>query len=102
MSYSEAMRVWQEHSAPDDGFYLSKDEKNGRRGVLLAVQLQGKRNRHQQLFNVYKPNSGLQARPEQLKTIKNKHKKVRHFVHKALLSKPASQYRVSTKSFTTL
>ena len=76
-SYAEAMRVWHEHSAENDGFYVTTDEKNGRRGAILAVQLQGKRNKATPTFNIYKPNSGLQSRAESLKTIKSKYRKVR-------------------------
>ena len=76
MSYNEAMRIWHDHSAPEDGFYVSTEEKNGRRGVLLATMLAGKRNKTQQLYNVYKPNSGLQGKAESLKSIKGKYRKV--------------------------
>ena len=76
-SYADAMRVWHEHSAEHDGFYLTADEKQGRRGAILAVQLHGKRHKTTPVFNVYKPNSGLQSRTESLKTIRNKYRKVR-------------------------
>ena len=74
MTYSDAMRTWHEHNAPDDGFYLANQEKNGKRAVMLAALLQGKNK--ERLYNVYKPNTGLQSKPENITEIKKKYKKV--------------------------
>ena len=85
-SYSEAMRVWHDHDSPDDGFYLAIEEKvAGKKGVMLAHMRQGKRHKDKQgnkerLYNVYKPNTGLQGRGESLAEIKKKFRKVRKFV----------------------
>ena len=76
MTYADAMSVWHEHSGENDGFYLANDEKNGRRGAILAVLMKGKRNRLAEMFRIYKPNSGVQNRSESLKTIKSKYRKV--------------------------
>lgn len=80
MSYSEAMKIWHDHSAPDDGFYLGNQDKGGKRNVILATMLQGKKNKEKLLdrvYNVYKPNTGLQSKPESLTEIKKRYKKVR-------------------------
>ena len=76
MTFAEAMRVWHDHSGENDGYYLATDEKNDRRAAVLAVMVKTKKNRITDMFWLYKPNSGRQAKTETLKSIKSKYRKV--------------------------
>ena len=54
--------------------YVDFKVRNGKCMVMLAVIIGGKNK--EKLYNIYKPNSGLQSRPESLADLKEKAKKV--------------------------
>ncbi len=49
--------------------------RNHRQPAILAVAMVGQKKR-ERLFRVYRPNTGLQGRPETLQEIKKKYRKV--------------------------
>ncbi|XP_076453245.1 protein strawberry notch homolog 1-like isoform X2 [Babylonia areolata] len=75
MSWDDAMNIWRRCNTPEEGFYLSTQERNMKRTATL-VTLQGRNKKKEKVYNVYRPNTGLQTRAETLEEVKKKYKKV--------------------------
>ncbi|VDO93835.1 unnamed protein product [Soboliphyme baturini] len=75
MPWSEAMEVYCEHMGEDDGFYACGNEKKTFIALVCAIN-----KRHidtgEKLFNLYRPNTGLNSRVETLSHIKQRYKKI--------------------------
>ncbi|XP_012288560.1 protein strawberry notch isoform X2 [Orussus abietinus] len=80
MSWSEAKDRCSELTSSKEGFYLSHQIRNGKQTAILAVAVDsGKKkseSKKDQLFMVYRPNTGLQLRQETLGELEKKYKKV--------------------------
>ncbi|XP_015606574.1 protein strawberry notch isoform X2 [Cephus cinctus] len=80
MSWSEAMDRWSELAGSKEGFYLSHQIRNGKQTAILAVAVDGGKKKAEgkkdQLYMVYRPNTGLQLRQETLGELEKKYKKV--------------------------
>lgn len=72
-----------------EGFYLSHQVRNNKRTAILAVELENppqnplqsskkkdKPSKKEMMFQIYRPNTGLQVRHESLAEIEKKYKKV--------------------------
>ncbi|XP_068599294.1 si:ch73-63e15.2 [Brachionichthys hirsutus] len=70
MPWDEAYNRSLKLSGPEEGFYLSQKLRGNHPCVLLAEQGRGKN------FNVYKPNIGKQAHPENLDNLQQRYRKV--------------------------
>ncbi|XP_025091895.1 protein strawberry notch homolog 1-like isoform X1 [Pomacea canaliculata] len=75
MSWTSAMELWQRCKTLEEGFYNSLQERNCKHTSILIV-LQGKNKKKDKVYNVYRPNTGLQSRVETLEEIKKKYKRV--------------------------
>ncbi|XP_041348616.1 protein strawberry notch homolog 1-like [Gigantopelta aegis] len=75
MSWLNATDLWRKCVGTEEGFYLSHQERNLKRTSVLVV-IQGKNKKHEKLYNVYRPNTGLQPRCETMEEIRKKYKKV--------------------------
>lgn len=80
MSWAEATDRWSELTGPKEGFYLSHQIRNSKQTAILAVAVDsGKKKaegKKDQLYMVYRPNTGLQLRQESLGELEKKYKKV--------------------------
>ncbi|XP_054281484.1 protein strawberry notch isoform X2 [Macrosteles quadrilineatus] len=86
MSWDEAMERWAELVGPHEGFYLSHQIRNGKQTAILALcpeatntTKSGKKAetaKKDQLYTIYRPNTGLQLRQETLGELEKKYKKV--------------------------
>ncbi|RVE49107.1 hypothetical protein evm_006228 [Chilo suppressalis] len=81
MEWAEALEKWSELGGPKEGFYLSQHARNNKHTAVLcaAVAAHGKRerlNRKEQMFHVYRPNTGLQLKLESLAEIEKKYRRV--------------------------
>ncbi|XP_076231561.1 protein strawberry notch isoform X2 [Calliopsis andreniformis] len=80
MSWAEAMDKCSELTGSKEGFYLSHQIRNGKQTAILAVAVDtGKKkseSKKDQLYMVYRPNTGLQLRQETLGELEKKYKKV--------------------------
>ncbi|KMQ97410.1 protein strawberry notch [Lasius niger] len=80
MSWSEATDKCSELTGTKEGFYLSHQIRNGKQTAILAVVVDsGKKkseSKRDQLYMVYRPNTGLQLRQESLGELEKKYKKV--------------------------
>ena len=80
MSWAEATERFAEVSGSKEGFYLSHQIRNGKQTAILAVAVEGSKKKSEskkdQLFMVYRPNTGLQMRQEALGELEKKYKKV--------------------------
>lgn len=80
MSWSEAMDRWASLTGSKEGFYLSHQVRNGKQTAILAIAVEGGKkkveNKKDQLYTVYRPNTGLQLRQESLGELEKKYKKV--------------------------
>ncbi|KAM0733955.1 Protein strawberry notch [Formica fusca] len=80
MSWSEATNKCSELTGPKEGFYLSHQIRNGKQTAILAIVVDsGKKkteSKKDQLYMVYRPNTGLQLRQETLGELEKKYKKV--------------------------
>ncbi|XP_034947420.1 protein strawberry notch isoform X2 [Chelonus insularis] len=80
MSWSEAMERWSALTGAKEGFYLSHQIRNGKQTAILAIAVDnGKKkieSKKDQLYMVYRPNTGLQLRQETLGELEKKYKKV--------------------------
>lgn len=88
------MHRWADLTNEKDGFYLSHQSRNGKQTAILAVMIEGsdtasnsklntsskkkdgKVSKKDIMFQVYRPNTGLQFRTESLAEIIKKYKKV--------------------------
>ncbi|XP_046831906.1 protein strawberry notch isoform X1 [Vespa crabro] len=80
MSWTEAMDQWSKLTGAKEGFYLSHQIRNGKQTAILAVAVDGGKKKSEskkdQLYMVYRPNTGLQLRQESLGELEKKYKKV--------------------------
>ncbi|XP_017763551.1 PREDICTED: protein strawberry notch [Eufriesea mexicana] len=80
MNWAEAMDKCSELTGSKEGFYLSHQIRNGKQTAILAVIVDtGKKkseSKKDQLYMVYRPNTGLQLRQETLGELEKKYKKV--------------------------
>ncbi|KAF5281855.1 hypothetical protein FQR65_LT14499 [Abscondita terminalis] len=81
MSWDEAMEKWAELTGAKEGFYLSHQIRNNKHTAILAVEFDTgikKKNesKKDQMYYVYRPNTGLQFRQESLAELEKKYKKV--------------------------
>ncbi|XP_008559956.1 protein strawberry notch isoform X4 [Microplitis demolitor] len=80
MSWTEAKERWSELTGSKEGFYLSHQIRNGKQTAILAVAVDNgkkKTEKKDQLYMVYRPNTGLQLRQESLGELEKKYKKVK-------------------------
>ncbi|XP_011293576.1 protein strawberry notch [Musca domestica] len=84
MMWREATEKYADLVGDRDGFYLSHQEYNSRRSVILAVELESQA-QHQKLqgkeekdmlFQIYRPNTGRQSNPLTWAEIEKKYKRV--------------------------
>lgn len=85
MNFDEALERWTQLSGSKEGFYLSHQIRNGKQTAILAEALdssssgkplkkgEGKKD---QLYTIYRPNTGLQIRQETLAELEKKYKLV--------------------------
>lgn len=84
MAWEDAMERWAELVGSKEGFYLSHQIRNGKQTAILAIcpdngNKPGKKtetNKKDQLYTIYRPNTGLQLRQETLAELEKKYKKV--------------------------
>ncbi|XP_061933922.1 protein strawberry notch [Apis cerana] len=80
MNWAESMDKCSELTGSKEGFYLSHQIRNGKQTAILAVLVDtGKKkseSKKDQLYMVYRPNTGLQLRQETLGELEKKYKKV--------------------------
>ncbi|XP_011502559.1 PREDICTED: protein strawberry notch [Ceratosolen solmsi marchali] len=81
MTWSEASERWAELTDVREGFYLSHQIRNGKQTAILAVAVHstGKKKserKKDQLYMLYRPNTGLQLRQETIVELEKKYKKV--------------------------
>lgn len=83
---------WADLSNEKEGFFLSQQSRNGKHTVILAVIIDNDRStgvssgsskkkdkspgKKEVMFQIYRPNTGLQIRHESLAEIEKKYKKV--------------------------
>ncbi|KAF2894826.1 hypothetical protein ILUMI_11349 [Ignelater luminosus] len=81
MSWEEAMEKWAELTGAKEGFYLSHQIRNNKHTAILAVEYETgikkkSESKKDQMYYVYRPNTGLQFRQESLAELEKKYKKV--------------------------
>ncbi|KAH0549995.1 protein strawberry notch isoform X2 [Cotesia glomerata] len=80
MSWTEAKERWSELTGSKEGFYLSHQIRNNKQTAILAVAVDSgkkKTDKKDQLYMLYRPNTGLQLRQESLGELEKKYKKVK-------------------------
>ncbi|XP_060806586.1 protein strawberry notch [Amyelois transitella] len=82
MEWAEALEKLSQHGAALAGFYLSQQPRNGKHTAALCVAAPAPPGKHDklakkdQMFQIYRPNTGLQLRLESLAEIEKKYKRV--------------------------
>lgn len=81
MSWDEAMEKWADLAGPKEGFYLSHQIRNNKHTAILAVTIDAGlkkkvESKKDQMYYVYRPNTGQQFRQESLAELEKKYKKV--------------------------
>ncbi|CAG9791173.1 unnamed protein product, partial [Diatraea saccharalis] len=81
MEWTTALEKWSEASSAKEGFYLSQQPRNNKHTAVLciAVPLTIKKERitkKEQMFQIYRPNTGLQLKLESLAEIEKKYRRV--------------------------
>lgn len=91
MIWQEAMEKWADLEGDKEGFYLSHQVRNGNYTAVLAIEVENRQNsvllgtatkkakldkKKDQMFQIYRPNTGLQVRLESLADLEKKYKKV--------------------------
>ncbi|KAK9727917.1 C-terminal domain on Strawberry notch [Popillia japonica] len=81
MSWTEATEKWAELTGSKEGFYISHQIRNNKHTAILAVALENgvkkkPESKKDQMYYVYRPNTGLQFRQESLAELEKKYKKV--------------------------
>lgn len=81
MSWEEALEKWAELTGAKEGFYLSHQIRNSKHTAILAVEYESgikkkAESKKDQMYYVYRPNTGLQFRQESLAELEKKYKKV--------------------------
>ena len=82
IAFGKAVQLNEHSSNPEDGFYMSKETDQFCHLVVLALSSttnvnMGNFRRNEQLFRIYRPNTGLQQRHETLESLRKKYDKVR-------------------------
>lgn len=86
MSWDEATEKWAEATGSKEGFYLSHQIRNNKHTAILAVAVdtgvkKKPESKKEQMYYVYRPNTGLQFRQESLAELEKKYKKVRKMMN---------------------
>ncbi|XP_018334768.1 protein strawberry notch-like [Agrilus planipennis] len=81
MSWDEAIEKWSELTGAKEGFYISHQIRNSKHTAILAVAIdtgvkKKSESKKDQMYYVYRPNTGLQFRQESLAELEKKYKKV--------------------------
>ncbi|XP_045539250.1 protein strawberry notch [Papilio machaon] len=82
MDWMEALEKESELTSPKEGFYLSQAARNNKHTAVLCIAAHTPNNRKDRptkkeiMFQIYRPNTGLQLRLESLAEIEKKYKKV--------------------------
>ncbi|XP_052757645.1 protein strawberry notch-like isoform X4 [Galleria mellonella] len=82
MEWMEALEKCSSATGPKDGFYLSQAARNNKYTAVLCLAAhtnphkKEKLSKKEQMFQLYRPNTGLQLRLESLAEIEKKYKKV--------------------------
>lgn len=91
MIWQEAMEKWADLEDEKEGFYLSNQVRNGNYTAILAIAIESRQTsvllgtatkklkndkKKDQMFQIYRPNTGLQVRLESLADLEKKYKKV--------------------------
>ena len=82
IAFGKAVQLNEHSSNLEDGFYMSKETDQFCHLVVLALSSttnvnMGNFRRNEQLFRIYRPNTGLQQRHETLESLRKKYDKVR-------------------------
>lgn len=85
MSWPEALEKLSETTGENEGFYVSHQVRNGKHTAILAMEVDSGskkklESKKEQMFSVYRPNTGLQFRQESLAELEKKYKKVSGFL----------------------
>ncbi|XP_050314396.1 protein strawberry notch isoform X2 [Anthonomus grandis grandis] len=85
MSWPEALEKFADLIGENEGFWVSHQVRNGKNTAILAVAVDGgttsgnkkkSESKKEQMFSIYRPNTGLQFRQESLAELEKKYKKV--------------------------
>uniref|UniRef100_A0AAR5PXE4 Protein strawberry notch n=1 Tax=Dendroctonus ponderosae TaxID=77166 RepID=A0AAR5PXE4_DENPD len=85
MAWPEALDKFSELTSESEGFWLSHQARNAKHTAILAIAVEGgntnsnkkkSESKKEQMFSVYRPNTGLQFRQESLAELEKKYKKV--------------------------
>lgn len=82
MSWPEALDKLSELAGEHEGFWVSHQVRNGKHTAILAVAVEAgtskkkSESKKEQMYSVYRPNTGLQFRQESLAELEKKYKKV--------------------------
>ncbi|XP_053689693.1 protein strawberry notch isoform X1 [Sabethes cyaneus] len=87
MIWQEAIDKWADLGGEKEGFYLSKQARNGKYAAILAIEIENTntpkkktelktQNKKDLMFQIYRPNTGLQLKLESLEELEKKYKKV--------------------------
>ncbi len=84
MAFSKAVQLKENSIHSDDGFYMSNEDRLYCRLPILALLTTsnvnvGNMRKSEQLFRIYRPNTGLQQRHETLESLRKKYEKVKMF-----------------------
>ncbi|XP_072934130.1 protein strawberry notch [Epargyreus clarus] len=82
MDWSEALEKWSEACSTAEGFYLTQAARGGKHSAVLCLAAPAPHARKErltkkeQMFHLYRPNTGQQLRTESLAEIEKKYRKV--------------------------
>lgn len=81
LAFSKAVQLQENSVNPNDGFYMSNEDRLYCRLPILALSTTsnvnvGNLRKSEQLFRIYRPNTGLQQRHETLESLRKKYEKV--------------------------
>ncbi|XP_075983440.1 protein strawberry notch isoform X2 [Anticarsia gemmatalis] len=81
MDWAEALDKWSELTGAKEGFYLSQQARNNKYTAVLCAAVHSstkkeKLTKKDLMFQIYRPNTGLQIRLESLAEIEKKYRKV--------------------------
>jgi len=76
MSWEESLELRASKTYPDNGYYLSNQIRNDKKTAVLVICEPRSKKKNSIYVSVYRPNTGLQTKPETLEDIKKKYKMV--------------------------
>ncbi|CAF0812197.1 unnamed protein product [Rotaria sordida] len=81
LAFNKAVQLKEQSINPDDGFYMSNENRSYCRLPILALSTTSNVNvgnirKSEQLFRIYRPNTGLQQRYETLESLRKKYEKI--------------------------